>query len=64
MPTLIHLPSSEYFFIVKEFLFPVFPQFGGQEPGSAQEVETWAREKYGASWNFMDKVRLFNEESS
>jgi len=31
-------------------------QFGGQEPGTAQEVETWAREKYGASWHFMDKV--------
>ena len=31
-------------------------QFGGQEPGTAQEVETWAREKYGASWYFMEKV--------
>ena len=36
---------------------PSFPfQFGGQEPGTAQEVETWAREKYGASWYFMEKV--------
>ena len=36
-------------------------QFGGQEPGTAQEVETWAREKYGASWHFMDKVTSFRD---
>merc|ERR1712107_554956 len=44
----------------KGLVILAFPcnQFGGQEPGTAQEVETWAREKYGASWYFMEKVEV------
>ena len=43
--------------ILSTTLYPgISFQFGGQEPGTAKEVETWAREKYGASWHFMDKV--------
>ena len=63
--TACHCPPSYIFpvlnisLLLKNFFSLYSPQFGGQEPGSAQEVETWAREKYGASWNFMDKVRLF-----
>lgn len=31
-------------------------QFGGQEPGTNEEIEKFAREKYGAEWDLFSKI--------
>ena len=33
-------------------------QFGGQEPGTAQEIEEFARGKYGAKFTIFEKIEV------
>ncbi len=33
-------------------------QFGGQEPGSAEEIETFCSTKYGVTFPMMDKIEV------